>query len=102
MKFREYISKFRGFWKIKFQVKLFLTTIVYVLKSDSSMSLKAFIYLLIYVIAFIIPISVIFILIAKTKELFEVSERIRESMSFIKLLTAIVLIILGSIILFIM
>ena len=82
--------------------QLFLTTIVYVLKADSNLSLKAFIYLLVYVIAFIIPISIIFILIAKTKELFEISERIRESMPLVKLLTAFVLLVLGALILFIL
>lgn len=80
--------------------QIYMVTITYMIKTGSTMSLQAFIYLVIYSLGFIIPPTIVILVTSKTNELFNVSEFIREKMPMIKLITAFILIILGIVTIF--
>lgn len=80
--------------------QIYMVTITYMIKTGSTMSLQAFIYLVIYSFGFIIPPTIVILITSKTNELFNVSEFIREKMPLIKLITAFILIILGIVTIF--
>ncbi|NLO82374.1 MAG: hypothetical protein GX094_04860 [Clostridiales bacterium] len=75
--------------------QIYLATIVYVLRSSPAFNLQAFAYFILYTLAFIIPLLVITIIIYKGKEVFDVSELIRERMPIIKLINAALFFIFG-------
>lgn len=75
--------------------QVYMITINYMIQTSSALTLTAITYLVIYSFGFILPPGVVLIIIAKTDELFSVSEFIREKMPLIKLMTAITLLILG-------
>jgi cytochrome c biogenesis protein CcdA len=70
------------------------------LKNEQALSLKAFSYLITYSLAFIIPILIIIFILYKTRNIMNISEKIRKNMPVIKLLTAFILIILGILVVF--
>lgn len=80
--------------------QIFLATIVYVLKGDSALNIKAFIYLVLYTVAFVSPVIAVSFVIARTKAVFDVSEAIRKRLPAIKLANAIVFLIFGLIVIF--
>ena len=75
--------------------QVYLATILYIMHDSNALSIKAFTYLCVYSLAFILPLLVVIILIAKTKNLFNVSEKLRHRIPLIKLVTSIVLIVLA-------
>lgn len=75
--------------------QMYISTIIYMLKSNSEFNATAFLYLFIYDIAFILPLLVITIIIDRTRGVFEVSEKIREKLPLIKLINAIIFILFG-------
>lgn len=75
--------------------QVYMITINYMISHTSGLSLLALAYLTIYSFAFIIPPAIVIIIIDRSNELFNISEYIREKMPLIKLLTALILIILG-------
>lgn len=78
--------------------QVYLASIVYIFKTQSDISVQAFLYLLLYSVSFSIPTIFVVVFIARTRKLLEISERIRSKMPMIKLTTAIVLIIAGILI----
>lgn len=80
--------------------QLFLTAILYVLHSDSTLSLRALSYLLIYTGAFLLPLVTVIAVISRTRQVLDVSEAIRKKMPLIKLCTAFAFLLLGVFILF--
>lgn len=77
--------------------QLYLATILYILQNNPVMNFKAFIYLLIYDLAFILPLIAVIIAVNKGKEIFDISELFREKLAAIKLITVIAFLVLGII-----
>ncbi len=75
--------------------QVYLATILYMVQSQSSLTMPALSRLVIYSFAFVIPGSIIIVFISRTRRILEMSEFIRRHMPVIKLLTAIILIIIG-------
>lgn len=78
--------------------QVYLATIVTVLQSNQNLSIKALSYLLLYDFAFIIPLLLIIYIIYRGKEIFQVSEGIREKLSWIKLINVFVFLYFGVLI----
>ena len=81
--------------------QIYLASIVYMLRSNTVLNLRAFTYLVIYDFAFIIPLIIITLLIDKGKELFDVSEVLRKWLPVIKLINAAVFIVIGFVVIFV-
>lgn len=79
--------------------QIYLATIVTVLQTSDTLSLKAMKYLLVYDFAFIIPLIILTLIIYKGKEVFDVSEVVREKLHIIKLINAGLFLIFGIIVL---
>ena len=79
--------------------QIYLATIIYVLQKSKVFDVQAMIYFLLYDLAFIAPLLLLTILIHKGREVFDLTEFIREKMHIIKLINAIVFIIFGIIVL---
>jgi cytochrome c biogenesis protein CcdA len=77
--------------------QIYLTTIVTVIQSGTAFNFKAFTYLLIYNLGFIFPVLILTFVIYKGKEVFDVSESLRERLHIIKLINSAVFLILGII-----
>lgn len=75
--------------------QVYLATIIYLLQSDAVLSFKAFSYLFLYSLFFIIPPALVILFIARTRKLMGMSEAVRKRMPLIKLLTTAVLLIAG-------
>lgn len=71
--------------------QIYLTTIVTVIQMGTAFGSRALIYLLVYNIGFIIPTLVLTFIVYKGKEIFEISETIRERLHIIKIINAVVL-----------
>lgn len=80
--------------------QIYLTTIVTVIQSGTAFGLRALKYLFIYNIGFILPTIVLTLMIYNGKQIFDVSESIRERLHIIKLINFIVLIIFAAIIIY--
>jgi cytochrome c biogenesis protein CcdA len=80
--------------------QIYLTTIVTILHTSTTLNLQAFIYLIIYDLAFIVPLLILTFVIYKGKEVFEVSETIREKLHLIKIINVGIFLIFGIIVLF--
>ena len=78
--------------------QVYLATIIYLLQTGSSFTLKALMYLVVYSFAFIIPAAVALVIINHTRKLMGLSESLRSHLPLIKLLTAAVLLISGAIV----
>ena len=81
--------------------QIYLASIVYMLRSNTVLNLRAFTYLVIYDFAFVIPLIIITLLIDKGKELFDVSEVLRKWLPVIKLINAAVFIVIGFVVIFV-
>lgn len=75
--------------------QIYVLTITYMIRLGNGLSLLAFGYLCIYSLGFITPLTIILLILSKTQDVFFMSEWIRERLPFIKLMTAITLIVLG-------
>ncbi len=75
--------------------QIYLTTILYVLHSNTELNIKAFLYFIEYNQAFISPLVIITLIVFKGRELLDVSEFIRKNMHYIKLVNIIVFLLLG-------
>ncbi|HEY5561979.1 MAG TPA: hypothetical protein VIK72_09550 [Clostridiaceae bacterium] len=75
--------------------QIYLTTILYVLHSQTYLNAKALLYFLEYNTAFITPLLIITLIIYKGREVFDVSEFIRKNMHLIKLINVVIFIALG-------
>ncbi len=73
--------------------QIYLTTILYVLKSGSNNILQAGSCFAVYVLAMLVPLIAIMILLQKGRELLELSEAIRVRLPLIKLVNASVFVI---------
>lgn len=78
--------------------QIYLTTIVTVLQTNKELNLQAFAYLVLYDLAFIIPLLILTYVIYKGKEVFEVSEVIREKLHLIKIINVGIFLIFGVIV----
>lgn len=79
--------------------QIYLATIIYVLKNSPVLNLQALFYFLLYGLAFITPLILVTYLIHKGKEIFDVSDVLREKMPVIKLVNAALFFIFGIVIL---
>jgi cytochrome c biogenesis protein CcdA len=75
--------------------QIYLATIVTVLQTNSSLNGTAFLYLVIYSLGFILPLVAMIFVIYKGREVFELSEAIREKLHLIKLLNILMFILIG-------
>jgi cytochrome c biogenesis protein CcdA len=80
--------------------QIYLATIIYVLQTSASLNVQAIILFIIYGIALIIPLLMLTILIHKGKEIFDMSELLREKIHVIKLINAIIFIIFALLLIF--
>ena len=78
--------------------QIYLTTIVTILQTNTTLNLQAFIYLIIYDLAFVIPLLILVFAIYKGKEVFEVSEAIREKLHWIKLINVVIFLVFAVIV----
>ncbi|MBU3092389.1 hypothetical protein K2F40_13040 [Clostridium sp. CM028] len=81
--------------------QVYLASISYMIQKNSIYSLKAFSYLFLYDLVFIIPPIIIVFIIDKGTDMFKVSSFLVEKMYLIKLLTAIVMFLFCLFIVFI-
>jgi cytochrome c biogenesis protein CcdA/glutaredoxin len=82
--------------------QLYLATIIYILQNNPVMNMKALVYLLMYDLAFILPLVAVIIAVNRGREIFDISELFREKLAAIKLITAIAFLILGIIMVFLL
>ncbi len=75
--------------------QIYLTTIVTILQTNDSLNFQAFLYLVLYDLAFIIPLLILSFGIYKGKEVFDVSEVIREKLHIIKLINVAIFFVFG-------
>ncbi len=80
--------------------QIYVATIAYMIQNYGEFKLQAFSYLLVYDIAFILPLTVITVAIEKGKAVFDVSEMLRKALPAIKLVTAILFIVFAIIVIF--
>jgi cytochrome c biogenesis protein CcdA/glutaredoxin len=78
--------------------QIYLATIITVLQSGQALDFRAMIYFLIYGAAFVLPLILITVFIHKGREIFDLTEWMRERMPLIKLINAVVFILFGIII----
>jgi hypothetical protein len=78
--------------------QLYIATIALVAVSGSTLSLSAFLYLVVYAGAFILPLIAVIFVISKTREILDVSEFIRHRLHLIKLVNAILFLLAGVLI----
>ena len=81
--------------------QIYLATFLYLSKASQQIGIEIKGYLLAYILAMVVPMSVIIILIAKGQKIIAVSETIRKYMPIIKLINAIILSLLGFLMLLI-
>lgn len=79
--------------------QIYLATIITIFQTNNELSVQALIYLIIYNIGLVLPLVILTLLVYKGKEIFEVSEAIRERLHIIKMLNALIFFIFGVIIL---
>jgi len=75
--------------------QMYLATIAMVARSESMLSWRAFVYLIIYVTVFILPLIAIVILVWRGRETFELSETVRARLPLIKLVSAFLFLVIG-------
>lgn len=80
--------------------QIYLATIVTILQTSKELNFQAFVYLIIYDLAFIIPLLILTFTIHKGKVVFEVSEVIREKLHIIKFVNIVIFLIFGVVLLF--
>jgi cytochrome c biogenesis protein CcdA len=72
--------------------QIYLMTIITVIQYINQFDIRAFLFLIIYNFALIMPIFVIVIFINKGRSVFQMSEHIRQNMPKIKIINSIILI----------
>ncbi len=77
--------------------QIYLATIITIFQTNPKLSVQALLYLIIYNLGVILPLILLTFIIHKGKELFEVSEAIRERLHIIKLINAIIFFVFGII-----
>lgn len=73
--------------------QIYLTTIIYFIQNNSKLNKTALIYFTIYNISLIIPLVIIVLVLNKTKDMFNVSNKLRGKLPMIKLITSFTFII---------
>ena len=81
--------------------QVYLITIANVLQSESGAASKVLLWLVLYSLAFIIPSAIIIFIISRTRKLMILSEKLRNNLPALKLITAAILILTAVIALFI-
>jgi Cytochrome c biogenesis protein len=75
--------------------QIYLATIIYVLQSSKAFTASALLYLLEYDIAFILPLLIITVTIDRGREIFDISEALRQKLPAIKLINACFFLVFG-------
>ncbi len=75
--------------------QIYLATIITIFQTNPQLSVQALLYLIIYNLGVILPLIILTLIIHKGKELFDVSEAIRERLHIIKLINAIIFFVFG-------
>lgn len=78
--------------------QIYLATIITIFQTHSQLSGQALIYLIIYNSGLMLPLVILTLLVYKGKEVFEVSEAIRERLHVIKMMNALIFLMFGVII----
>ncbi len=71
--------------------QIYLATIITIFQTNSQLSRQALISLFLYNLGVVLPLGILLFLVYKGKEIFEVSEVIRERLHIIKLVNALIL-----------
>ncbi|KPU42399.1 cytochrome C biogenesis protein transmembrane region [Oxobacter pfennigii] len=69
--------------------QVYLATIIYIMRTSLSFNLKAVMYFIIYGIALIIPLLILTFTVHKGREVFDLSDILRQKMHIIKLVNAL-------------
>ncbi|MDP4179554.1 MAG: glutaredoxin [Bacillota bacterium] len=80
--------------------QIYLATIITIIHTNLQLSVQALIYLIIYNLGLISPLILLTFIVYKGKEIFDVSEAIRERLHYIKLVNAIIFCLFGVILFF--
>lgn len=80
--------------------QIYLATIVTILQTTSYLNFQAFVYLGLYAFGFILPLLILSLLVHKGREIFDISEVIREKLQLIKLINLIIFIVFALFIIF--
>ena len=75
--------------------QIYLATILYLVKRSVTINSIAFLALFVYVLAMVIPLTVIVIAVSKGQKVMMISEGFRRNMPKVKLVNAIILIVLA-------
>ncbi|HEX9062876.1 MAG TPA: cytochrome c biogenesis protein CcdA [Clostridia bacterium] len=78
--------------------QIYLATIITIFQTNSELSVQALIYLIVYNLGLILPLVLVTLTVYKGKEIFDVSEAIRERLHIIKLINALIFLVFGVII----
>lgn len=79
--------------------QMYLATIALVVQSDSRLNSMAFLYLFVYVAAFILPLLAVIFLISRGKDTFQLSEALRARLPLIKAVSACMFFLFGVLLL---
>lgn len=80
--------------------QIYIASIAYIIQSNTVLTLRAFLYLVIYDVAFILPLIIITIIIDRGRGIFDVSEVLRAKLPAIKLVTGLAFLVFGVYIIF--
>lgn len=73
--------------------QIYLAVIIQIVHSSSQLSGQALLYLVIYCIAFIIPLIIMVLFVSKGKRVFELSDKFRRNMTWVKLANMLIFIL---------
>jgi cytochrome c biogenesis protein CcdA len=80
--------------------QIYLATIIMMIRNNPVFDLKTMEYFVLYGIALVTPLLVLCIILYKGREMFQVSEKMRENMPWIKLANALLFLLFGIVIFF--
>jgi Cytochrome c biogenesis protein len=80
--------------------QIYIATIAYMIQNQAAYALQAFFYLLVYDVAFMIPLVTVTVVVEKGKAIFDISEMLRKALPVIKLVTAVLFIVFTAVIIF--
>ncbi|WP_036942014.1 cytochrome c biogenesis protein CcdA [Pseudobacteroides cellulosolvens] len=77
--------------------QIYLATIITIFQTDSQLSNQALVYLILFNLGLILPLIILTLIVYKGREIFEVSEAIRERLHIIKITNALIFFLFGTI-----
>ncbi|HEY9063084.1 MAG TPA: glutaredoxin [Pseudobacteroides sp.] len=80
--------------------QIYLATIITIFQTESQLNNQALVYLILYSLGLILPLIMLTLIVYKGREIFEVSEAVRERLHIIKIINALIFVLFGTIFLF--